>query len=183
MTNGLAVGPATKILQQIATALVDVHAGGFAHMDLKPESIFFRDDGSLVLIDFNISTRIGEIARGRTGDDAVVGSPSYMSPEQGSGLPIDGRSDLYSAGVIFYEMLTRARPFSGENSALVIFKHLHEEVPLLPKGIRNLQPIVDKLLTKNPDDRFSSASELIAALQPLLQVGGNQADGLVPSPY
>ena len=174
MANGLAIDAAVRVLHQIATALVDVHAGEFAHMDLKPENIFFRSDSSLVLIDFNISTRIGGVARSRNSGD-VVGSPFYMSPEQGRGLPIDGRSDLYSAGVIFYEMLTGERPFSGENSAQVIFKHLHEEVPLLPKRIRQFQPIVDRLLTKNPDERFANATALIAALQPLLDQSGTAA--------
>jgi len=175
MATGLAVDATARILHQLATALVDVHAGGFAHMDLKPENIFFRSDGSLVLIDFNISTRMGDITCSRTSDD-VIGSPFYMSPEQGRGLPIDGRSDLYSAGVIFYEMLTGERPFSGENSAQVIFKHLHEEVPLLPRQIRHFQPIVDRLLGKSPDERFASATELIAALQPLLDQSGTAGD-------
>ena len=178
MANGLAIPAAVKILHQIATALVDVHAGGFAHMDLKPENIFFRDDGRLVLIDFNISTPIGGLTRNRASGD-VMGSPFYMSPEQGRGLPIDGRSDLYSAGVIFYEMLTGERPFSGENSAQVIFKHLHEEVPLLPRRMRNLQPIVDRLLTKNPDERFANAIALIAALQPLLDQSGGTGDSQI----
>lgn len=166
MADGLATSAAIAILQQIARALLDVHAGGFAHMDLKPENIFFRDDGSLVLIDFNISTRMGDVTRNVISGD-VMGSPFYMSPEQGRGVPVDGRSDLYSAGVVFYEMLTGERPFSGENSAQVIFQHLHEEVPLLPRRIRDLQPIVDRLLNKNPQDRFANASELIEALTPL----------------
>lgn len=170
MANGLATNASIRILHQTSMALMDVHAGGFAHMDLKPENIFFRDDGNLVLIDFNISTRIGGVTRNQNSGD-VLGSPFYMSPEQGRGLPIDGRSDLYSAGVIFYEMLTGERPFSGENSAQVIFQHLHEEIPLLPKRIRHLQPIVDKLLAKNPDERFAGASDLAAALEPLLDPG------------
>lgn len=170
MAAGLSIDTAVQILGKIAAALVDVHAGGFAHMDLKPENIFFRANESVVLIDFNISTRIGHVNRDPiTGD--VMGSPFYMSPEQGRGQPIDGRSDLYSAGVIFYEMLTGDRPFSGENSAQVIFKHLHDEVPLLPKRMRHLQPIVDRLLDKDPDGRFTGAVELMAALQPVLNGG------------
>lgn len=167
MVNGVVTEVALRILQQIATALVDVHAGGFAHMDLKPENIFFRGDGSLVLIDFNISTRFGGVTRNRINGD-VLGSPFYMSPEQGRGVPIDGRSDLYSAGVILYEMLTGERPFAGENSAQVIFKHLHEEIPLLPKRIRHLQAIVDRLLAKNPDERFATATELADMIGQLL---------------
>ena len=174
MAAGLAIESSVKILNGIAAALVDVHAGGFAHMDLKPENIFFRAEGAdstIALIDFNISTRIGDVSRDPVSGD-VMGSPFYMSPEQGRGSPIDGRSDLYSVGIIFYEMLTGERPFEGENSTQIIFKHLHGEVPLLPKRIRHLQPVVDRLLTKNPDERFASATELMIALQPFLNVGG-----------
>ena len=180
MANGLVNEAALEILRQIARALVDVHAGGFVHMDLKPENIFFRGDGNLVLIDFNISTRMGGVTKNRINGD-VMGSPFYMSPEQGRGLPIDGRSDLYSAGVILYEMLTGERPFSGENSAQVIFKHLHEEVPLLPKRIRHLQAIIDRLLAKNPDERFDSAAELAEVLDHLLRKDETDADSTIRS--
>ncbi|MEP7157430.1 MAG: protein kinase [Betaproteobacteria bacterium] len=167
MADGLPTEAALRITQQIAQALVDVHAGGFAHMDLKPENIFFRRDGSLVIIDFNISTRIGGVTKNRL-SGKVMGSPFYMSPEQGRGIPVDGRSDLYSAGVILFEMLTGERPFAGENSAQVIFNHLHEEIPLLPKRIRHLQAIVDRLLAKEPQERFSTAAELAEVLAHLL---------------
>ena len=180
MAFGLGIDATVRILYQIATALVDVHAGGFVHMDLKPENIFFRGDGSLVLIDFNISTRMNSVARCQISGD-VMGSPFYMSPEQGRGLPCDGCSDLYSAGVILYEMLTGERPFSGENSAHVIFKHLHEEVPLLPRRIRHLQPIVDQLLNKDREERFANATELMAALQPMLDQSGGTDDSPVRS--
>jgi serine/threonine-protein kinase PpkA len=125
------------------------------------------------VIDFNISTPFGSVARSARGD--VLGSPFYMSPEQGRGLPVDGRSDLYSAGVILFEMLTGERPFSGENSTQVIFQHLHAEIPLLPKRIRQLQPLVDSLLAKNPDERFADSNALIDALRPhLANLAGNQ---------
>ncbi len=177
MAAGLSIDAAVQVLYKIAVALVDVHAGGFAHMDLKPENIFFRAEESIALIDFNISTRIGQVNRDPISGD-VMGSPFYMSPEQGRGQPIDGRSDLYSAGIVFYEMLTGVRPFEGENSAQVIFKHLHEEVPLLPKRMRQLQPIVDRLLNKNPDERFTGAVELMAALQPYLKMDGDNHIGV-----
>lgn len=164
MAAGLTTAAALHILAQIGEALSTLHVGGFAHMDIKPENIFFRADGELALIDFNISTAFGRVARNRlTGD--VLGSPFYMSPEQGRGAPVDGRSDLYSAGVILYEMLTGERPYSGENSAQVIFRHLHDEIPLLPRRIRDLQPLVDQLLAKEPDERFPSATALLQALR------------------
>ncbi len=172
MAAGLTTVRALDILHQLAVVLADVHAAGFVHMDVKPENIFFRDDRTLVLIDFNISTPFGGVARSARGD--VLGSPFYMSPEQGRGLPVDGRSDLYSAGVILFEMLTGERPFSGENSTQVIFQHLHAEIPLLPKRIRHLQPLIDSLLAKNPDERFADTSALIDALRPhLADVAGS----------
>jgi eukaryotic-like serine/threonine-protein kinase len=170
-TPGVAVGidpiEALQILHKLSIALATFHSGNFAHMDLKPENIFFRGD-ELVLIDFDISTRFGHIARNRVTSD-VLGSPFYMSPEQGQGLAIDGRSDLYSAGVIFYEMLTGCQPYTGESAAQVIYKHVHDEIPLLPKRIRALQPLIDELMAKDRIERIASARELSTMLLPFLR--------------
>jgi serine/threonine-protein kinase PpkA len=149
-------------------------------MDLKPENIFFREDGELVLIDFNISTKFGGIARHRITRD-VLGSPFYLSPEQGQGLPADGRSDLYSAGIILFEMLTGERPFTGDHAAQLIYKHIHEEIPLLPKRIRDLQTVIDHLLAKNPDERFGSAAALAIALRPFIARYAAPRDGDAPA--
>jgi eukaryotic-like serine/threonine-protein kinase len=183
MAAGLTTGAALSIFDRLAIALATFHGGQFAHMDIKPENIFFRDDGELVLIDFNISTRFGGVARNRQTQE-VLGSPFYMSPEQGQGMTADGRSDLYSSGVILYEMLTGGRPFEGDNSAQVIYKHLHEEIPLLPQRIRDLQPLVDHLLAKNPDDRYGSAATLAVALRPWLAKYSSTEDATpVPSSH
>ena len=169
MAAGITPDEAVRILYQLTDALVTFHSGSFAHMDLKPENIFFRD-GDIVLIDFNISTRFGHVARNRaTGD--VLGSPFYMSPEQGQGQAIDGRSDLYSAGVIFYEMLTGSQPYTGESAAQVIYKHIQDEIPLLPQRVRAFQPIVDALMAKDRGERIASAVELAAMLLPFIRNG------------
>ena len=166
MAAGLTPREAVRILSTLADALTSFHSGSFAHMDLKPENIFFRGI-EVVLIDFNISTRFGHVARNRiTGD--VLGSPFYMSPEQGQGLAIDARSDLYSGGVIFYEMLTGCQPYTGESAAQVIYKHIHEEIPLLPMRIREYQPIIDALMAKDRDERIASAADISALLLPFL---------------
>ena len=171
MSAAITPREAVQVLFDLANALAVVHAGSFAHMDVKPENIFFRSD-ELVLIDFNISTRFGNVSRNRvTGD--VLGSPFYMSPEQGQGLTVDGRSDLYSAGVIFYEMLTGSQPYVGESAIQVIFKHIHDEIPLLPKRVRTLQPVLDVLMAKNREERIASANELAQLLQPFLAVAEN----------
>lgn len=186
MAAGLTTAQALTIIERLAISLATFHGGQFAHMDIKPENIFFRGD-DLVLIDFNISTRFGNVARNRETQE-VLGSPFYMSPEQGQGLPSDQRSDLYSAGVILYEMLTGSRPYAGDNSAQVIYKHLHEEIPLLPKRIRDLQPLIDHLLAKKPDERYGSASAFALALRPWLaryasDAAGDSADVPVKSTY
>lgn len=172
-----------KTMLKLAAALTTFHTGGLAHLDLKPENIFFRKqplssnnantsktteaDDDLVLIDFNISTPFGGMAK-IPANAAVLGTPAYMSPEQGQGLAIDGRSDLYSAGVIFYEMLTGEKPYTAQNDAALLFCHIHDEIPLLPKRVRDFQPIIDGLLAKRPDERFVSAADLTAALKPYL---------------
>ena len=168
-----------RVLAQLAEALSTIHAGEIAHLDLKPENIFFRGnsglDGELVLIDFNISAPFGRTAKnvigaldGHMPPSAVLGTPAYMSPEQGQGLPVDGRSDLYSAGVIFFEMLSGELPYTAKNDAALLFRHIHDEIPLLPKRVRQYQPIIDRLMAKHPDERFASGAELAAALQPFL---------------
>lgn len=168
---------AARTLYKLAAALSSLHSGEMAHMDLKPENIFFRDNGDLVLIDFNISTRFGAVAqsaRAEAGAEAaaVIGSPDYMSPEQGRGEAIDGRSDLYSAGVIFFEMLSGNKPYTGKNSAEVVYRHIHDEIPLLPKQVRAYQPIIDKLMAKDRRERYANGAELAFALQPFLQTPG-----------
>ncbi|HEX4857381.1 MAG TPA: protein kinase, partial [Usitatibacteraceae bacterium] len=132
--------------------------------DLKPENIFFRADGSVVLIDFNISTPFGKTPRDQLQKE-LMGSPYYMSPEQSSRLPVDGRSDLYSLGVVLFEALTGVRPFTGDNSVQIIYRHLHEEIPLLPRALRHLQPLVDSLLAKLPDERIGTVDALHGELQ------------------
>ena len=156
-----------RTLFKLAAALSTIHAGAFVHLDLKPENIFFRDNDELVLIDFNIATPFGGVGRSRAGCE-VLGTPAYMSPEQGQGLHIDGRSDLYSAGVVFYEMLTGELPYSAKSDAEIIFHHIHDEVPLLPKEVRFFQPIIDGLMAKDAAERFASGADLAVALRPFL---------------
>lgn len=165
--TGITPRDAALIMFRLAGSLAAMHAGRFAHMDIKPENIFFRHDHSLVLIDFNIATTFGGVLKNPdTGD--VLGTPFYMSPEQGQGFPVDGRSDLYSAGVVFFEMLTGHVPFAGESAVQTLFRHIHDEIPLLPKPVRHYQSIIDRLLAKAPQERYSSAAELAFALSPML---------------
>ncbi len=163
MHEPLAPQDALRITRMIAEALAVMHADHLAHMDIKPENVFFRDDGSIVLIDFTLATRFG-LVPGLRGVGEVMGTPYYMSPEHGQGLAIDGRSDLYSVGILFHEMLTGQKPFNAEGAAALIYRHIHDEIPLLPQRFRQFQPLTDRLLAKRPEDRFQSARELLDAL-------------------
>lgn len=154
---------AITILTKLAKALFGIHAGHYVHGDIKPENIFFREDGSLVLIDFDLSTPAGSPPVQK---DQARGTPFYISPQQGQGLPSDSRDDLYSAGVVLFEMLSGRLPYTGSTPAEIVFHHMHDEIPLLPVHTRSLQPVIDTLLAKDVAQRQQSAGELITALQP-----------------
>lgn len=168
MHEPMAARDALRILKLIVKALAVLHADRLAHVDVKPENVFFRDDGSIVLIDFTLATHFGSIA-GMKSPGEVMGTPYYMSPEHGQGLPVDGRADLYGAGVVFYEMLTGEKPYQAESAAALIYRHIHDEIPLLPLRLRQFQPILDRLLAKRAEERFQSAQELLATLDDYAQ--------------
>lgn len=150
---------AVSYLRQIASALAEVHKVGILHRDLKPGNIMLRSDDSVALIDFGLAKRM-RLAMEITGSGEIFGTPYYMSPEQGHGNGIDSRSDVYSLGVIFYEMLTGAKPFRGDSAMGIIYQHAQSPVPLLPAPLARHQALLNMLLAKHPDDRLSSASEV-----------------------
>jgi tRNA A-37 threonylcarbamoyl transferase component Bud32 len=155
-------------LRQLAAALEALHAIGVLHRDIKPGNVLLREDGSVALIDFGLARQLG-LESELTGDGAIFGTPHYMSPEQGHGLPVDARSDLYSLGVVFYEMLTGDKPYVAETPLAVIYQHANAPLPTLPAAAAHLQPLLDALLAKRPDDRPASAAELVARVDGLLE--------------
>ena len=147
----------------MARALEYAHGRGFAHRDVKPENILFGEDGTPQLTDFGIARAMSEGTR-MTATGMSIGSPHYMSPEQARGHEVDGRSDLYSLGVVLYEMLTGRLPFDAADSFEVGLSHINDPVPQLPRELAGWQPVLDRLLGKSPEDRYGSAVEVEAVL-------------------
>jgi tRNA A-37 threonylcarbamoyl transferase component Bud32/DNA-binding NarL/FixJ family response regulator len=161
---------AVDYLRQIAEGLHQVHQFKIVHRDLKPGNILFRNDHSLTITDFGVA----KVLRGPseiTDHNTVLGTPYYMSPEQANGIAINHRSDLYSVGVIFYQMLTGKRPYTAETIAGLVYKHVHAPIPRLPARCARYQALIDGLLAKNPEDRFQSAGDLITGIDWILSSG------------
>ncbi|HXY76132.1 MAG TPA: protein kinase, partial [Steroidobacteraceae bacterium] len=121
-------------------------------------------DGSIALIDFGLS-KDAALALETTDSGTIFGTPHYMSPEQGHAEPIDARSDLYSLGVILFEMLVGAKPYRAENPMAIVFKHRKDPIPQLPLEFADLQGVLERLMAKSPADRYGEAGEAAAALE------------------
>ncbi|MBV8784445.1 MAG: protein kinase [Gammaproteobacteria bacterium] len=168
MRRGLTPREALRYALAIARALSAVHAAGVLHRDLKPGNVMLREDGTIALIDFGLS-KDAALALDITDTGTIFGTPHYMSPEQGHAEAIDARSDLYSLGVILFEMLTGSKPFRADNPMAIVYKHRKEAVPRLPEKFAALQPLTDRLLAKSPAERFGSAAELATELRGTLE--------------
>ena len=157
--KGISERAAVQYLRQIASALSAVHAKGVLHRDLKPPNIMLRKDGSIALIDFGLAKRV-RLESEITDKGEIFGTPYYMSPEQGHGNTVDERSDIYSLGVIFYEMLTGEKPFKADSAMGIIYLHGNAQIPLLPTRLAQYQALLNMMLAKAPDDRLQSAAEI-----------------------
>lgn len=158
-----------NVIKEVALALDFAGKKGYVHRDVKPENIMLHEeDGRAVLMDFGIA-KISDTASGMTQTGTAIGTPHYMSPEQAKGLSVDGRSDLYSLGVVLFLLLSGYVPFDAESAVSVGIKHVSEEVPQLPAHIGVFQNIIDKALAKDPEQRFQTGGELIAALSAITE--------------
>ena len=164
MEAGLDPERAVDIVMKIAGALAYAHRQGLVHRDIKPENIMFGDGGHPVLTDFGVAKLLRETTRS-TCTGITMGTPYYISPEQARGANIDGRSDIYSLGCVFHELLTGAPPYQSSDSLAVLYSHVHDALPVLPAKNSVWQPVLDRMLAKNPDDRFNNAEELVQELQ------------------
>ncbi|GGY70410.1 hypothetical protein GCM10011613_13570 [Cellvibrio zantedeschiae] len=166
MINGMTGEEALRVTKEIANALDHAHEKGYIHRDIKPENILFRADNSAVLSDFGVAKGIVGVSR-MTHVGTVVGTPHYMSPEQTRGQTVDSRSDLYSLGVLFFEMLTGFLPYQGEDTVTIALKHISAPIPKLPLQYQAYQKMLEKFLAKDPDQRFQSGQEVSTAIDQL----------------
>jgi serine/threonine protein kinase len=151
------------IIGSILSALVSVHAGGIIHRDLKPANVMFRDDGTIALVDFGSARRDADpVAKTLAG--VVIGTPYYLSPEQALGGTADERSDLYSVGVMLYELLTGQRMYAAASLVALFEMHKNAPIPKLPENLLHHQRFLERLVSKKPDERYSNASEAFTAL-------------------
>ena len=163
---GVSFEHAIDYLLHIGYGLKAIHDVGIIHRDLKPANIMFRGDDHLAIADFGISKRMDSTSE-LTAVGSLMGTPYYMSPEQVRTEPADHRSDLYAAGIIFYEMLTGEKPFQADSLTGIALKHINEEPPALPDAFKLVEPIFKRLVAKAPDARYQNASELVEAIQAL----------------
>src|SRR3974390_848291 len=173
MKEPLMPAGALKYLEQIASALDAIHSVGILHRDLKPANVMLRSDGSVSLIDFGLA-KANENDVSLTGTREIFGTPYYMSPEQGHAEIIDARSDLYSLGVVFYEMLTGHKPYTGATAMEVIYKHKKAELPEIAPQYAAYEGLLRGLLAKAPGDRFQSARALLTAISAVKVPAGDE---------
>src|SRR5438132_1787153 len=169
-----------QILVQVARALAYAHKSGIVHRDIKPDNIMFDEHGLAVVTDFGIAKAAsgGKL----TGTGMSIGTPHYMSPEQARAQALDGRSDIYSLGVVAYQSLIGRVPFDGEDSFSIGYKHIMEEIPTPPLETydqRTVFEITRKMMAKSPDERFQSADDLVQALE---AGGSGSTVGLAAAP-
>lgn len=161
----LATDEVLQLTRQICRGLDYAHSNGIVHRDIKPANIMITANGTVKIMDFGIAKSGGQV----TNTGQVLGTPNYMSPEQVKGRPLDGRSDLFSLGVILYEMLTGEKPFVGQNVTTIIYKIVNEN-PITPRDLDvtvhpGLSAIVTKALAKAPDDRYQTGADLVRDLE------------------
>ena len=163
---GLAPALVRKIATHVAEGLGALHAAGIVHRDIKPGNIMIRSTSEFVIADFGLA-RLVEQNISLTATGEVLGTPSYLAPEQAMSGALGPWTDIYNLGVVMYELLTGVKPFEGGNHQAIVFKHLHSAPPRLAAPLAAFQPILDRMLAKDPADRYADTAALLAALEAL----------------
>ncbi len=161
ITKGMTIVDVLTTMRGVLQAFQHAHSRGFVHRDVKPENIMYDEQGTPTLTDFGIA-KVLDSQTQMTQTGMAVGTPRYISPEQATGKPVDGRSDLYSLGCILYEMLTGSSPYKAETPIATIFQHVNEPIPVLDDEYSNFQPLLEKLMAKSPETRMQSADDALA---------------------
>ncbi|MBM4219521.1 MAG: serine/threonine protein kinase [Gammaproteobacteria bacterium] len=164
--QGLPPLRAVAFMRQMAEALRVLHGAGVLHRDLKPGNVMLRDESSVALIDYGLSKHV-ELDAAITNSGEIFGTPYYMSPEQGHGRDTDERSDIYSIGVIFYELLMRRKPYVAGTPMQVIYKHAHAPLPELKAELIHFENVLYRCIAKDPGQRYHSAEQLLDAVREL----------------
>jgi serine/threonine-protein kinase PpkA len=165
----LPITPDTALdyLAKIGSGLDLAHRMGVVHRDIKPANIMFRDDDTPLITDFGIAKQTDAIDNDLTSTGLFLGSPNYVSPEQADGIEIDGRADIYSLGCMFYEMLTGNKPYISATVFDVIIQHKQAPVPVLDAEYAEFQPLLNKMMAKNRDERFKDAATMVESIKEL----------------
>lgn len=164
MQSSISENDVIKIISQISQALSHAHKNNFTHRDIKPGNILFDENNNAILADFGIAKTI-HFSETSKAIEGFIGTPNYISPEQIENHKIDHRVDLYCLGIVYYEILTGKKLFTADSPYALLFKHLKESAPDLPKRLIRHQAIIHKLLDKDPDERYQSAEDLLNDLR------------------
>lgn len=159
--HGMSLIEAWRVLREITSALVEVHRLHIIHRDIKPDNILFRADGHSVLTDFGIAKQMDAL-QAMTAVGFVLGTPYFMSPEQITGKTLDGRTDIYSVGGVFYTMLTGHEPYRGTSMDAIVMQHLNSPIPTLPTASQFLQPLLENMMAKKAEHRYHAHTLLQA---------------------
>lgn len=157
-----------RIMTQVGDALAYAHARGMIHRDVKPSNVLVDERGNCLLTDFGLA-RMTEATSKLTSSGAIMGTPAYMSPEQGAGKDLDGRSDIYSLGIIMYELVTGRVPYYADTPIAIVFKHIQDPLPSARNYVPDLPDAVErvllKCLSKSPEERYQTADDFVQAIQ------------------
>ena len=167
MGAALPIPETLDVMRDVALGLAYAHEKGVVHRDVKPANVLFRANGTAVLADFGIAKAMNSNTMATQAGNSI-GTPHYMSPEQARAEKVDGRSDLYSLGAMMYELLTGAPPYDSSDPYTIALMHVTHPIPKLPASMAWLQPLLDRLMAKLPDQRFATGDEFVAACEKLI---------------